>query len=128
MESHLLTYGEVKGWVFGAWGEVSEEIHVLVQRIAKARLEVQDTLPGRRGPATTREARLAALVSRHQLSLLAVQQQSRLILDRLQQLGDGAKEARSRRVGTRVTAGQNSWTLKLTFFYIKAVMMYCEKL
>ena len=98
VESHLLTYGKVKGWVFGAWGEVSEEIHVLVQRIAKARLEVQDTLPGRRGPATTREARLAALVSwvRRQLSFLAVQQQSRLLLDRLQQLGDWAKEARSR--------------------------------
>ena len=95
VESNLWTYGRQKGWVFGAWGEASEGIHSLVQKVAKARLELQDQQPGCRGPAKSREARLAALVSwvRHQLSYLAVQQQSRLLLDKLQHLGDGAKEA-----------------------------------
>ena len=99
VESHLLTYGRVRGWVFGAWGEASEEVHSLVQKVAKSRLELQDQQPGRRGPAKSREARLAGLVSwvRRQLSYLAVQQQSRLLLDKLQQLGDGAREAVRRR-------------------------------
>ena len=68
--------------------------------------EQRDPYPGPEGslgqascPASTWEARLATLVSwvRRQLFFLAVRQQSRLLSDCLQQLGDGAKEARSRR-------------------------------
>ena len=45
------------------------------------------------------EAKLASLVSwvRRQLSLLALQQQQRLLLGRLQLLGDGTREAANRR-------------------------------
>ena len=99
VESRLQTYGRVNGWVFGAWGEASLEVHGLVQRLAKARLEIMDQQPGPRGPARGREAQLASLVSwvRRQLSFLAVQQQQRLLLGRLQLLGDGAREADRRR-------------------------------
>ena len=50
-------------------------------------------------PRRSREAQLASLVSwvRRQLSFLAVQQQQRLLLGRLQQLGEGAMEAARRR-------------------------------
>ena len=91
VETKLLTYGRVNGWVFGAWGEASLEIHSLVQRLAKARLAILYQQPGPRGPAKTREAKLASLVSwvRRQLSFLAVQQQQRLLLGRLQLLGMG---------------------------------------
>ena len=99
VETKLLTFGRVNGWVFGPWGEASLEIHGLVQRLAKARLAILDQQPGPRGPAKTSEAKLASLVSwiRRQLSFLAVQQQQRLLLERLQLLGDGSREAAKRR-------------------------------
>ena len=67
--------------------------------MASAKLEVIEMQPGRRGPAKSREAQLAGFTAyiRRQLSHLAVQQQSRLLLDRLELLGDGAGEAARRR-------------------------------
>ena len=105
VETKLLSYGRVQGWVFGAWGEASEDVHLLVQRIANSRLEVLDTLPGRRGRRKSRAAQLSSLVAdvRRQLSFCAVQQQARLLLDRLCLLGDGANEAARRR----------DWTVQL---------------
>ena len=99
VEARLLTYGRVKGWCFGAWGEVSGEVHNLVQVIARRKQEVATTQPGRRGPVRSREAQLASLVSsiRRDLSHKAVQQQSKFLLDRLRLLGDGATEAAERR-------------------------------
>ena len=41
-------------WVFGAWGEASEEVRGLVQRLANSRLEVADMQPGNRGKARTK--------------------------------------------------------------------------
>ena len=95
----LLTYGRVTGWVFGAWSEASEPVHSMVQRVAEARLEVADLQPGVRGAPKPRAAQLAGLVGhvRRKLSISAVQQTSRLLLDRLQLLGEGAAEAAARR-------------------------------
>ena len=99
VEARLLTYGKVRGWCFGAWGEVSGEVHSLVQKIAKKKQELAPTQPGRRGPVRSKEAQLATLVAsvRRDLSHKAVQQQSKLLLDRLRLLGDGATEAAGRR-------------------------------
>ena len=71
----------------------------MVQAVAEARVQRADTLPGHRGLFKSREAELASQVSsvRRQLSFTAVREQARLLLDRLQLLGDGAKEAASRR-------------------------------
>ena len=54
---------------------------------------------GRRGRRISRAAQLSSLVAdvRRQLSFCAVQQQDRLLLDRLSLLGDGANEAARRR-------------------------------
>ena len=99
METRLLSCGRVRGWCFGAWGEASQEVHGLVQLLAKKKLQVAPTEPGRRGPARSREAQLASLVAsvRRDLSCNAVKQQSKLLLDRLRLLGDGATEAANRR-------------------------------
>ena len=99
VETKLLSFGRVHGWVFGAYGEASEDVHLLVQRIANSRLDLLDALPGRRGRRRSRAAQLSALVAdvRRQLSFCAVQQQARLLLDRLCQIGDGATEAARRR-------------------------------
>ena len=99
VENKLNTYGKVTGWVFGAWGEASEEVHALVQRVAKARLERLDTLPTVRRRQVSRAAMLASLVGdvRRQLSLRAVQQQARLLLDKLAVVGNGVGAAAQRR-------------------------------
>ncbi len=81
-----------------------------MQRLAKSRLEVAATLPGQQGAVRAREAQLAGLVAsiRRRLSFTAVQQQAKLLLDRLRLLGDGAVEAANRRgwaeEGERVAA------------------------
>ena len=68
-------------------------------------MEILNQQPGRRGPVKSKEDRKASLVSwvRRQLSFLAVQQQQRLLLGRLQLFGDGAKE----------TAGRRDWAIRL---------------
>ena len=71
----------------------------MVQRIAKGRTDVDHMLPGRKGPQKSKDAQMAQHVSyvRRKFSFLAVQQQARLLLDRLSLLGDRASEAAKRR-------------------------------
>ena len=85
--------------MFGAWGEASEDVHALVQRLATARLERLDTLPTVRRRQISRAAMLASLVGdvRRQLSLRAVQQQARLLVDKLAVAGTGIGAAAQRR-------------------------------
>ena len=99
VENRLNSFGHVRGWVFGAWGECSEEVHALVQKLAEAKVNKAATEPGHRRIFRSREAQLASEVSflRRRLSFTAVQQQSRLLLDRLQLLGEGSREAARRR-------------------------------
>ena len=99
VEARLQSFGKVHGWCFGSWGEASEDVHLLVQRIAKSRLLIGEMQPGRRGPPKSDVAQLAALVSyvRRQLSITAVREQARMLLERLQLLGDGSADAARRR-------------------------------
>ena len=71
----------------------------MVQSLAKARVELADTLPGHRPLFESKAALLSSEVGylRRRLSFTAVQEQSRLLLDRMQLLGDGARDARRRR-------------------------------
>ena len=59
VETRLLSYRRISGWVFGARGECSDEVHNLVQRIARARLEVDDMVVRWRGAPKSKEAKLA---------------------------------------------------------------------
>ena len=101
VERKLLTFGNVTGWVFGAWGEASEDVHTLVHKISEARVEVEQTLPGQQqhGPVRARDARMASVVGfvRRTLSFTTVQQQAKLLLSRLQLLGPGEADAARRR-------------------------------
>ena len=99
MERRLASFGRVRGWVFGAWGECSEEVHSMVQRLAKAKTELAGTEPGHRRLFESKAALLSSEVGflRRRLSFTVVREQSRLLLDRVQLLGDGAREARRRR-------------------------------
>ena len=111
---HLQTYGEVKGYVVGRWGEMSEDLHSLVHDLAAGRLQVLECLPGRsvggRGRELSREGQLAIFTGsiRRQLSFVAVRIQARLLIDRLEGLvSDGATAAASQ----RTAAVQSEWIL-----------------
>ena len=99
VETRLNTFGQVRGWVFGAWGEASEEVHTLVQKLADAKVGRAGTQPSQCLLFKSRAAQMASEVGflRRRLSFAAVQGQARLLLDRLQLLGDGAREAAGRR-------------------------------
>ena len=76
-------------------------MHELVQKVAEARFEVADLQPEPRGIPMSRAAQLAGLVGymivHRRLTFCTVQQQARLLLDRLQLLGEGADRAAGRR-------------------------------
>ena len=99
VESRLNGFGRVTGWVFGPWGECSQDVHTMVQSLAEAKVKLADTQPGHRPLFQSKEAQLSSHVGylRRKLSYTAVQQQARLLLDRLQLLGHGAREAGRRR-------------------------------
>ena len=45
VETRLNSFGRIRGWVFGAWGECSEEVHSMVQRLAVANVRRAATQP-----------------------------------------------------------------------------------
>ena len=49
VERQLQSFGEVRGWCFGVWGEASQECHAWVQKIATASVEAAYMQPGRQG-------------------------------------------------------------------------------
>ena len=83
VEAKMREFGEVKGLVFGAFGEASAAVHELVQIIAEARLEKQA-----QGAGVSRKALMGQLVSqvRKALGVQAVRAQAQLLLDRLHQV------------------------------------------
>ena len=100
VQAKLLSFPPLRRWVFGAWGEASADIHLMVDYLAEARQRHQQLLEGRwRNDRKSREAEVALYTGqiRRQLSLEAVRSQARLLLDRLGGLGAGAAAAAKRR-------------------------------
>ena len=100
VESKLLSYGRVKGLVFGNFGEVSEATHNLLDYMATSRVRV--ALPqreGRRGVTRSEEGEKAVAVSyiRRRVSVAAVKGQCVTLLGRLEVLGPGTAAAAGRR-------------------------------
>ena len=96
VEARLNSFGRIRG---RAWGESSEEVHGMVQRLAEAKVRRAATMPGHQPLFQSHAAQLSSQVAymRRKLSFTAVQSQARLLLDRLQLLGDGSNEAARRR-------------------------------
>ena len=96
VEAKLLSFPPLHRWVFGAWGEVSEDVHALVKDLAISRAKHQQQLEGRwRWSRRSEEAEVAVLTGqiRRLLSLECVRSQARCLLDRLRGLGAGAAAA-----------------------------------
>ena len=100
VEAKLLSFPPLRRWVFGAWGEASEDVHCLVKDLATSRARHQQQLEGRwRRNHRSDEAEVAVLTGqvRRLLSVEGVRCQARCLLDRLRGLGDGAAAAARRR-------------------------------
>ena len=101
VQAKLASFPPLRGWVFGAWGEASDDVHQMVDYLAEARQKHQQLLEGGRWRARRmgEEAELAMLKGqvRRTLSLEAVRSQARLLLDRLRGIGGGADDAARRR-------------------------------
>ena len=99
VQQKLASHGDVEGWVFGVWGEASDEVHALIHRLAEARLLIMDQQPGRRKRRSleVERARLVGSI-RQQLSLVAVRANARLLINRIEShVGPGCQEAANRR-------------------------------
>ena len=82
VEAELRKFGQVKGLVFGAFGEASEEVHDLVQWLAGAKgLKDGHGRPVSKGDLAKRVGQV-----RKVLGVRAVQVQAQLLLDRLRQV------------------------------------------
>ena len=97
VEQKLVSFGSLRGLVFGPWGEASEGVHRLVDDLAEQRAK-RILGVGRSKMACPKGAKgVATGQIRRALSVVAVKAQARLLLDRLCWLGSGAVEAARRR-------------------------------
>ena len=87
--------GEVRGLVFGAFGEASEGVHELVHHLANSRLKAEGLQQGRESV----KGELGVLVGqvRRMLSVASVRAQAECLLGRLRHVGRGAGAASKRR-------------------------------
>ena len=99
----LLSFCQIKGLVFGNFGEASEATHKLIDTIATSRVRVAlpQTAPGRWGDSRSEEGEKAIALSyiRRRVSVAAVKLA-------VQQLQAGGSELRSRNTAGGVTDRQ----------------------
>ena len=97
VQRKLVDFGEVRGLVFGAFGECSEGVHELVHHLANSRLKAEGLQQGRESV----KGELGVLVGqvRRILSVTAVRAQAECLLSRLRHVGRGAGAAYGRRQG-----------------------------
>ena len=91
----LEEYGEVRGLVFGAFGEASEDVHKLVHILASGRVKKVELQKGRE----CSKGDLGVIVGqvRRMLSVVAVRAQAECLLSRMMSVGEGVVEASRRR-------------------------------
>ena len=96
VEKRLDEFGQILGLCFGAWGEASEDVHLLLQTIAEARLKFQGMQMGRPGS----EVELGLIVGqiRKQLSMASIKGRVECLLSKLHQVVPGNKQLVKRRI------------------------------
>ena len=109
VERKLLSFGQVKGLVFGNFGEVSEATHKLLDIMATSRVRVALPQTGRRGVTRSEEGEKALAVSyiRRRVSVAGVKGQCHTLLGRLEVIGPGTAAAAGRR--REATAQEEKW-------------------
>ena len=91
----LLSYGTVRGLVFGAWGEASSDAHELLHLLAKKGAQVRWREMG--SPDEASAVGCLAWLLRRRWGMTALRENARLKLDRMAYVGRGAAQAADRR-------------------------------
>ena len=97
VEQKLDEFGNLVGLCFGAWGEGSRDVHMLVDILSKSRLKHQMLEQGRPDGGSDNELALIVSQIRRKLSLTAVKAQVSCLLSRLHQVGPGNKQLAKKR-------------------------------
>ena len=98
VQQKLLSLGEIGGLVFGNFGEVSEDTHALISKMANSRSCLSPTFL-RRSRLSSEDSALSSVIStiRRKISIIGIKAQAFSLLGRLDSLGPGAKAAAWRR-------------------------------
>ena len=90
IETRLDEFGDILGLSFGAWGEASRDVHVLIQALADSRLAFTGMQRGR--PGSKAELGMITGQIRRRISLVAVNAQVECLLSKLHQVGPGNQQ------------------------------------
>ena len=98
VEKKLQEFGDLRGLVFGAFAEASEDVHGLIQSMAESRIAAADLMRAQPGAEPSRES-LSVVVGqlRRRLSVAVVRANSNCLLTRLTYCGEGTEQATKRR-------------------------------
>ena len=91
----LLSYGTVRGLVFGAWGEASSDAHKLLHLPAKKGAQVRWRQMG--SPDEASAVGCLAWLLRRRWGMTALRENARFKLERMAYVGRGAAQAADRR-------------------------------
>ena len=91
----LESYGKLEGLVVGPWGDCSKDLHSLVKVLGDCKVAKQARDTGRE--ASDNELGIIISQMRKYLSTAFVRAQSLCLINRLANLGEGAKAAAGRR-------------------------------
>ena len=99
VETKLLSFERVQGLVFGAWGEGSEPVHQLIDKLADSRVSVAGPQKSKKGLERSPEGERAVVVGmlRRKLSIAAVRAQCSSLHGRLATMGPGLAASVARR-------------------------------
>ena len=95
LEQHLQGFGDIQCLVAGQYGEISQDFHKLLQKLALSKASHISLLEGR--PVSDSEQGLILHHLRRRLSVSIITAQSRCLLTRLHHMAPGAKEAAKKR-------------------------------
>ena len=90
-------FGDIMGLCFGAWEEASQDVHTLVDILARARLKFQVLSEGRPDGGSDQELAMVVAQIRRLLSVVAIKAQVGCLLGRLHQVGPGNKQLAKKR-------------------------------
>ena len=95
VENKLLQYGDLQGFVVGAFGEGSEDLHKFMQVLAESKVTAMGLARGRQG--TEVEMGIVVGQVRRMLSTVNVRAQAQCLLTGMSQVGEGVGQAAKRR-------------------------------
>ena len=112
VQQKLISLGDIRGLVFGNFGELSEDGHSLIAAMADSRARVACSARGNNSFIKDEDCHHSNIMSgiRRKISVAAVKAQAFSLLGRLQQLGPGMRSAAGRR--REAAEAERQWILE----------------